>query len=90
MDIADFQDLLDRLGDDLATWPAPQQESAVILLRSSDEAHLALEQSRLLRRALSTTPIRARAELTDRIMQGAGQAVAEPAAIPLPACTRPE
>ena len=90
MDVADFQDLLDRLGDDMATWPAPQQESALILLRSSDEARLALEQSKLLRRALSTTPIRARAELTDRIMQATGQAEAEPAAVPFPAGTRQE
>jgi arsenate reductase-like glutaredoxin family protein len=80
MNVADFEDLLERLGDDVFAWPAPQQHAAVILLRSSDEARLALEEARLLRRALSVAPIRARGELTDRIMRGVSQAPA-PAAI---------
>src|SRR5258708_7159523 len=67
MNVADFEDLLDRLGDDMSTWPAPQQQSAAALLRSSDEARRVLDEARRLRRALSAAPIRARAGLTDRI-----------------------
>jgi hypothetical protein len=81
MNVAEFEDLLDRLGDDLSTWPAPQQQAAGILLRASDEARLALDQAKRLRRALSAPPIRARAGLVDQIMQGA-LAVPAPAAIP--------
>src|SRR5665647_2038941 len=38
MDLAEFEDLLGRLGEDLARWPAPQQEAAAILLRASEPA----------------------------------------------------
>lgn len=82
MNVADFEDLLNRLGDDMSTWPAQQQQSAANLLRSSDEARLVLDESRRLRRALSTTPIQARAGLTDRIMQAVPQAVPKPALMP--------
>lgn len=81
MNIADFEDLLDRLGDDLSIWPAPQQQAADLLLRSSEQARRLLDESRLLRRALSAPPVRAPAGLTERIMQGVGKAnEAEPAA----------
>jgi len=82
MNVADFEDLLDRLGDDMSTWPAPQQQSAATLLRSSDEARRTLDEARRLRRALSAAPIRARAGLTDRIMQGIPGAVSKPAVAP--------
>jgi hypothetical protein len=82
MNVADFEDLLDRLGDDMSTWPAPQQRSAADLLRSSDHARLVLDEARRLRRALSARPVRARAGLTDRIMQAVPQAAAKPAAAP--------
>jgi hypothetical protein len=75
MNVADFEDLLDRLGDDMSTWPAPQQQSAAALLRSSDEARLVLDEARRLRRVLSAPPIRARAGLTARIMQAVPPAV---------------
>jgi hypothetical protein len=75
MNVADFEDLLDRLGDDMSTWPAPQQQCAADLLRSSDEARLVLDEARRLRRALSAAPIRASAGLTDRIMQAVPPAV---------------
>jgi hypothetical protein len=78
MNVADFEDLLDRLGDDMSTWPAPQQQSAADLLRSSDQARLLLDEARRLRRALSAAPVRAGAGLTDRIM------LAVPHAVPVP------
>lgn len=82
MNVADFEDLLDRLGDDISTWPAPQQQSAADLLRSSDQARLVLDEARRLRRALSAPPMRASAGLTDRIMQAVPRADPKPAVTP--------
>jgi hypothetical protein len=82
MNVADFEDLLDRLGDDIAAWPAPQQQSAADLLRSSDQARQLLDEARQLRGALSAPLVRAGAGLTDRIMQAVPQAAAKPAAAP--------
>jgi hypothetical protein len=82
MNVADFEDLLDRLGDDMSIWPAPQQHSAADLLRWSDQARLVLDEARRLRRALSARPVRARAGLTDRIMQAVPHADPKPAATP--------
>ena len=87
MKIADFEDLLDRLGEDMSSWPAPQQQAAANFLRSSAEARSALAQAKLLRQALSAPTIRADAGLTERIMQGvrqggAGSVETEPAAAP--------
>jgi hypothetical protein len=69
MNIADFEDLLDRLGDDIPSWPVPLQEAADLLLRSSEDARRLLDESRRLRRALSGPPVRATAGLTERILQ---------------------
>jgi hypothetical protein len=82
MNVADFEDLLDRLGDDMSTWPARQQQSAADLLRSSEQARLVLDEARRLRRALSAPPVRARAGLADRIMQAVPQADPRPATTP--------
>ena len=80
MNIADFEDLLDRLGEDISGWPVPQQQAAAELLQSSPEACTALAQARLLRHALSAPPVRAEAGLTERIMQAVRQGGADPAA----------
>ena len=80
MNIADYEDLLDRLGEDISGWPVPQQQAAAELLQSSPEARTALAQARLLRRALSAPPVRAEAGLTERIMQAVRQGSADPAA----------
>jgi hypothetical protein len=77
MDDAEFEDLLGRLGDDLAGWPAPQQEAAAVLLRSSEKARAALAEARRLREALRADPVRAPAGLLDRIMQKARQSDAD-------------
>jgi hypothetical protein len=78
MNVADFEDLLDRLGEDMSSWPVAQREAAALLLRSSNEARAVLDQARLLRRALSAPPIRARAGLSDRIMQGIAHPLPKP------------
>jgi hypothetical protein len=69
MTLADFQDLLDRQGEDLSLWPQPQQQAAALLLESSEQARAALDEARQLRQALGAPPVRAPAGLTDRIMQ---------------------
>jgi hypothetical protein len=81
MNVADFEDLLDRLGEDMSSWPAPQREAAAVLLRSSDEARALLDQAKLLRRALSAPPLRAGAGLADRIMVGIESPLPKPAAV---------
>ena len=81
MNVADFEDLLDRLGEDMSNWPVPQREAAAVLLRSSDEARALLDQARRLRRALSAPPIRAGAGLADRIMVGIESPLPKPVAV---------
>jgi hypothetical protein len=83
MNITEFEDLLDRLGEDISTWPAPLQQAAAVLLGSSDQARGLLEEARLMRRALAGTPIQAPAGLADRIMLGVRLPASEPAAAPL-------
>lgn len=69
MNLADFLDLLDRHGEDLSLWSAPQQQAAALLLESSEQARAALDEARQLRQALAAPPVRAPVGLTDRIMQ---------------------
>jgi hypothetical protein len=69
MNLADFQDLLDRQGEDLSLWTAPQQQAAAVLLAASEPARAALDEARRIRQALAAPAVRAPAGLTDRIMQ---------------------
>jgi len=69
LNLADFQDLLDRLGEDISTWPVPQQQAAASLLEASEPARALLQEAKLMRQALAAPPVRAPAGLTDRIMQ---------------------
>lgn len=69
MDIPEFEDLLERLGDDLSTWPADRRDQAASLLRSSEQARAALAEAQQLRNALRSISTPAPAGLVDRIMQ---------------------
>jgi len=71
MNVAEFEDFIDRLGEDMSHWPEPQRLAAAELLESSDEARVLLEQATVLRDALSGSPIRAPAGLADRIVSAA-------------------
>ncbi|MGJ4944865.1 hypothetical protein ACQR1W_30175 [Bradyrhizobium sp. HKCCYLS1011] len=73
MDVREFEDLIDRLGEDLSGWPEAQRQAAVELLASSPEANALLEEARTLRQALSAPPVRAPAGLADRIVAAAGR-----------------
>jgi hypothetical protein len=80
MNVAEFEDWLDRLGEDVSRWPESQRQAALALLKDSAEAQTLLEESRALRRALAAPKLRAPAGLADRIA-----AQATTAAQPVPA-----
>ncbi|WP_312017123.1 hypothetical protein [Bradyrhizobium jicamae] len=78
MDIATFEDLIDRLGEDLSLWPDDQRLAAVQLLASSAEARTLYEEASALRQALKGPPVRAPAGLVDRIAAAAAKLPQEP------------
>ncbi|WP_363323422.1 hypothetical protein [uncultured Bradyrhizobium sp.] len=73
MDVATFEDLIDRLGEDLSRWPDDQRLAAVQLLASSAEARTLYEQASAVRRALTVPPVRAPKGLLDRIVTAAAK-----------------
>jgi hypothetical protein len=77
MDISEFEDLIDRLGEDMSCWPDGQRVAADELLASSGAARTLLEEARTLRQALATPPVRAPAGLADRIFTAAAKLNAE-------------
>jgi hypothetical protein len=77
MDVREFQDLIDRLGEDSSRWPDAQREAAANLLSSSVEAVELLAQARALREVLAVPPVRAPAGLADRIFAAASRLKAE-------------
>jgi len=81
MDVREFEDLIDRLGEDTSRWPDAQREAAAILLSSSAEAAEVLAQARALREALAGPPVRAPAGLADRIFATASRLKAEQSAV---------
>ncbi|WP_426443195.1 hypothetical protein [Bradyrhizobium genosp. P] len=80
MDVATFEDLIDRLGEDLSRWPDDWRLPAMQLLASSAEARALYEESSMVRRALAAPPVRAPAGLVDRIVFAAAKLPREPAA----------
>jgi hypothetical protein len=80
MDVSEFEDLIDRLGEDTSRWPEEQREAASRLLASSAEAAALLAAALALREALSAPPVRAPAGLADRIFAAASRIKAEPVA----------
>lgn len=80
MDVATFEDLIDRLGEDLSRWPDDQRLAAVQLLASSAEARTLYEGATAIRRALAAPPVGAPKGLVDRIVTAAAKLPREPAA----------
>jgi len=80
MDVREFEDLIDRLGEDVSHWPAELRQAAIDLLASSPDANRLLSEARLVREALTSAPVRAPAGLVDRIAAAADQLTAEEAA----------
>ncbi len=71
MDVTMFEDLIDRLGEDLSHWPDDQRRAAEELLASSSAARALHEEARAVRKALAGPPISAPAGLADRIVAAA-------------------
>jgi len=80
MDVGAFEDLIDRLGEDLSLWPDAQRVAALELLASSADARVLYDEARTLRQVLASPPVRAPAGLADRIVAAAGKLKAEPVA----------
>lgn len=68
MDEAQFQDLVDRKGEDLSLWPEGIRAEAEQLLAVSESARLILSNALAVRAAFaSVRPIRAPRDLAGRI-----------------------
>lgn len=81
MDVTEFEELIDRLGEDLSLWPDDRRLPAEELLARSPAAQVLLDEARVLRQALAAPPIRAPAGLADRIAAAAAKMkgdIAEP------------
>ncbi|MEY9878955.1 hypothetical protein [Bradyrhizobium sp. USDA 329] len=73
MDVTEFEELIDRLGEDLSLWPDDRRLPAEALLARSSAARALLEEARMLRRAFAAPPVRAPAGLADRIVAAAAK-----------------
>lgn len=73
MDVTEFEELIDRLGEDLSLWPDDRRLPAEELLAQSSAAQVLLEQARALRHALAAPSVRAPKGLADRIVAAAGK-----------------
>jgi hypothetical protein len=71
MDVSEFEDLIDRLGEDLTRWPEDRRLAAEALLANSSEARALHEEAKALRQILAAPPVRAPAGLADRIAAAA-------------------
>ena len=73
MDVTKFEELIDRLGEDLSRWPEDRRVPAQELLARSPAAQALLEEARTLRSALAAPTVRAPAGLADRIVAAAAK-----------------
>lgn len=71
MDIVEFEDLLDRLGEDISTWPIDKQSPAAKLLSESSEAQDLMRDAMALRGLMARPPISAPSGLSERIFERA-------------------
>ncbi|EJN14881.1 hypothetical protein PMI42_01540 [Bradyrhizobium sp. YR681] len=79
MDVTEFEELIDRLGEDLSLWPDDRRLPAEELMARSSAAQALLEEARALRQALAAPPIRAPKGLADRIVAAAAKMKGDPA-----------
>ena len=83
MDIEEFEDLVDRLGEDLTKWPVAARQAGEALLIELREARDILEESRALRQAFSPRETdRAPPDLADRIVRRALSPAGHPSMAP--------
>ena len=78
MDLAEFEDMLDRYGDDMGRWTPERRTAAEHLLTTSPEARTAFRRARALARQFADEPrITAPVDLSARILARAA-AMPEP------------
>src|SRR5262249_19723706 len=74
MRLDEFEDLLDRHGEDVTAWPAPDRDAGLALLHGSPAARALIEEAQALRRALNDDdPPAAPAHWADRAIASAVQ-----------------
>lgn len=56
MDLAEFEDLVDRFGDDIGRWPPERRAAAQAYLATSDAARALLRQAAGVRQMFETAP----------------------------------
>jgi hypothetical protein len=69
--VDEFQNLVDRHGDNIDEWPDEIRPAALALLSQSVDARRCLDEARALRQHLQETAPKAPAGLTDRILAAA-------------------
>lgn len=77
MNTDEFEDLLDRLGEDISTWPNDKQKPAAKLLAESSEAQELMRDAMALRGLMARPPMSAPSGLAERIFERAA-AMPEP------------
>ncbi len=70
--VGQFQELLDRLGDDLSAWPKDIRNQAFELLETSDDARRCLAVAQAHAADLRDSIPKAPKGLVDRILKAAG------------------
>jgi hypothetical protein len=73
MSLADFQELVDRFGDEPDAWPEKIRPVALAFSEESDQAKKILNHAKTIREALTAPPVKAPAGLVDRIVAKALQ-----------------
>jgi hypothetical protein len=92
MDVAEFEELIDRLGEDVRQWPSPERNAALALLQRSASAREVQARAEEIRRLLAAPPeVKAPTGLADRIVANARRSegrtvrhLSGPAAVPPP------
>ena len=85
LSLQDFEDFLDRWGDDVASWPQPARRDAQALLAHDPRAGTLLAEARRIRELLAAQPApRARPELAARILAAAAASPHSPPQIAEP------
>lgn len=68
MTVGEFQDILDRFGENPADWPSDRRSSAESLLARSDAARNILAEAKALRQRFNDSGVTAPPGLADRIV----------------------
>jgi hypothetical protein len=68
MDVMEFEDLVNRLGEDMSSWPDAERHAGTIPLTSSPAPRALIERARALRAALAAAAVRAPSGLVSHVV----------------------